>query len=293
MNSSKHSTEPSHSAAGPISTSGGTQDSGTGPQIRRVEIAKPPLRLRLYAVWYRHVRVYARNIISNGLPPFLEPLVFLVGIGMGLGAYLTQMEGVPFLEYLATGLLMTTAMFTSAFECSFGTFIRLEYEKAYDGMLAAPITVWDLLVGEILWAGTKGFFFTLAVLMVIYGFGILPIGLSLVTPFIGFFTGTMFAALSLLVTSFVKNINHFNFYFSGFISPMFFFAGVVFPVTNLPKIVRPISEALPLTHAVRLTRAFSFPGEVTFLWADVVYILLFTLIIGFLGVRRLKRRLID
>jgi lipooligosaccharide transport system permease protein len=291
MNSSKPSTEPTHSAAGPSSSDGPV--SGSGLQIQRVEIEKPPLRLRLYAVWYRHVRVYARNIISNGLPPFLEPLVFLVGIGMGLGAYLTKMEGVPFLEYLATGLLMTTAMFTSAFECSFGTFIRLEYEKAYDGMLAAPITVWDLLVGEILWAGTKGFFFTLAVLTVIYAFGILPVGLSLVTPFLGFFTGAMFAALSLLVTSFVKNINHFNFYFSGFISPMFFFAGVVFPVSNLPKIVRPISEALPLTHAVRLTRAFSFPGEVPFLWADVIYILLFTLLIGILGVRRLKRRLID
>ncbi len=263
------------------------------PHIQPADVQKPPLWARLYAVWYRHVRVYARNIISNGLPPFLEPLVFLVGIGMGLGAYLTKMEGVPFLEYLATGLLMTTAMFTSAFECSFGTFIRLEYEKAYDGMLAAPITVWDLLIGEILWAGTKGFFFTLAVLVVIYGFGILPIGLSLVAPFIGFFTGAMFAALSLLVTSFVKNINHFNFYFSGFISPMFFFAGVVFPVTNLPVIVRPISEALPLTHAVRLTRAFSFPGEVPFLWADVIYILIFTLLIGILGVRRLKRRLID
>lgn len=263
------------------------------PQIQRAEVSKPPLWSRLYAVWYRHVRVYARNIISNGLPPFLEPLVFLVGIGMGLGAYLNMMEGVPFLEYLATGLLMTTAMFTSAFECSFGTFIRLEFEKAYDGMLAAPITVWDLLIGEILWAGTKGFFFTLAVLAVIYGFGILPFGLSIVSPVIGFFTGAMFAALSLLVTSFVKSINHFNFYFSGFISPMFFFAGVVFPVTNLPVIVRPISEALPLTHAVRLTRAFSFPGEVPFLWADVIYILVFTLLIGFIGVRRLKRRLID
>ncbi|MFP4618569.1 MAG: ABC transporter permease [Spirochaetaceae bacterium] len=193
------------------------------PEIKRKDVTRPGLASRLYAVWYRHVRVYARNLISNGLPPFLEPLVFLVGIGMGLGAYLSTMEGVPYLEYLATGLLMTTAMFTAAFECSFGTFIRLEYEKAYDGMLAAPITVWDLLVGEILWAGTKGFFFTLAVLMVIYAFGIVPIGLSLLTPFIGFFTGTMFAALSLLITSFVKNINHFNFYFSGFISPMFFF----------------------------------------------------------------------
>ena len=263
------------------------------PVIHRKEVAKPRLAARLYAVWFRHVRVYFRNIISNGLPPFLEPLVFLVGIGMGLGAYLTKMEGVPFLEYLATGLLMTTAMFTSAFECSFGTFIRLEFEKAYDGMLAAPITVWDLLVGEILWAGTKGFFFTLAVLMVIYAFGILPIGLSLITPVVGFFTGTMFAALSLLITGFVKNINHFNFYFSGFISPMFFFAGVVFPVSNLPGIVHPISEMLPLTHAVRLTRAVSFPGEVPFLWADAVYLVLFTLIVGYIGVHRLKGRLID
>ncbi|MFW5711564.1 MAG: ABC transporter permease [Spirochaetota bacterium] len=289
MNSSDQSAESAH----PAPAAAEVHKESKLPHIQPAEVQKPPLWARLYAVWYRHVRVYARNIISNGLPPFLEPLVFLVGIGMGLGAYLTKMEGVPFLEYLDTCLLMTTAMFTSAFECSFGTFIRLEYEKAYDGMLAAPITVWDLLIGEILWAGTKGFFFTLAVLIVIYGFGILPIGLSLIAPIIGFFTGAMFAALSLLVTSFVKNINHFNFYFSGFISPMFFFAGVVFPVTNLPAIVRPISEALPLTHAVRLTRAFSFPGEVPFLWADVIYILIFTLLIGILGVRRLKRRLID
>ncbi len=264
-----------------------------GEHIERRAVHRPRLSYRLYAVWFRHVRVYARNLISNGLPPFLEPLVFLVGIGMGLGAYLNQMAGVPYLEYLATGLLMTTAMFTSAFECSFGTFIRLEFEKAYDGMLAAPITVWDLLVGEILWAGTKGFFFTLAVLMVIYAFGIMAPGLSLLTPFIGFFTGAMFAALSLLITSFVRTINHFNFYFSGFISPMFFFAGVVFPVRNLPAVVHPISEILPLTHAVRLTRAVSIPAEIPLLWGDVVYIVLFTLGVGYLGVRRLKTRLID
>jgi lipooligosaccharide transport system permease protein len=256
-------------------------------------VHRPSLSYRLYAVWFRHVRVYVRNLISNGLPPFLEPLVFLVGIGMGLGAYLNEMAGVPYLEYLATGLLMTTAMFTAAFECSFGTFIRLEFEKAYDGMLAAPITVWDLLVGEILWAGTKGFFFTFAVLLVIYAFGIMAPGLSLLTPLVGFFTGAMFAALSLLITSFVKTINHFNFYFSGFISPMFFFAGVVFPVHNLPAVVQPISEILPLTHAVRLTRAISLPGEIPLLWGDLVYIGLFTLGVGFLGVRRLKTRLID
>jgi lipooligosaccharide transport system permease protein len=87
----------------------------------------PPLYWRLFSVWYRHMRVYTKDIFSNGLPPFLEPLLFLAGVGLGLGTYITQsMEGLSYLEFLGTGLLVTAAMFTSSFECSFGTFIRLE-----------------------------------------------------------------------------------------------------------------------------------------------------------------------
>ena len=102
-----------------------------------VEMTHPGLVHRLYSVWFRHLRVYSKNLFSNGLPPFIEPLLFLAGIGLGLGKYIVSMEGLPFIEFLASGLLMTAAMFTAAFECSFGTFIRLEYDKAYDGMLGA------------------------------------------------------------------------------------------------------------------------------------------------------------
>ncbi len=253
----------------------------------------PAFWSRIAAVWFRHFRVYSRNIISNGLPPFLEPLIFLVGIGIGLGAYINSMSGVSYIQYLASGLLVSTAMFTAAFECSFGTFIRLEFDKVYDGMLTAPITVNNLLLGEILWAGTKGFFFTFAVMIVIWIAGIFPIGTIYPVPVIGFLTGTMFAALSLLITSFVKNINHFNFYFSGFISPMFFFSGVFFPLTNLPAWVRPIAEALPLTHAVRLARSICLSQADPLLIADLGYVLLFTLLFGFLAIERLKKRLID
>jgi lipooligosaccharide transport system permease protein len=120
------------------------------------------------------MRVYTKNIFSNGLPPFLEPLIFLAGVGLGLGKYITQsMEGLSYLEFLGTGLLVTAAMFTAAFECSFGTFIRLEFEKVYDGMLAAPITVNNLIIGEILWAGTKGLFFSFAVLCILAALGLL------------------------------------------------------------------------------------------------------------------------
>ena len=256
-------------------------------------ITYPSLPRRLLGVWYRHTRVYTKNLISNGLPPFLEPLLFLLGVGLGLGKYVTEsMDGLSYIDFLGTGLLVTAAMFTAAYECTFGTFIRLEFEKVYDGMLAAPITVNDLIVGEIIWVGTKGLFFTFAVLCILTLFGITHLPEGLLSPLVGFITGLMFATLSLWITSFVKTINHFNFYLTGIISPMFFFSGVVFPISNLPPSVRFIAEIMPLTHAVRLARAVCTNHYQLGLLADLLYIAVFIVVAGWLAIRRLRRRLI-
>ena len=254
----------------------------------------PPLWWRLYSVWYRHMRVYTKNLLSNGFPPFVEPFIFLVGVGLGLGNYITQpIGGVRYIEFLGTGLLVTTAMFTSAFECSFGTFIRLEFEKVYDGMLAAPITVNNLIVGEMIWAGTKGLFFSFAVLCILSAFRIVSLPYGLLAPLVGFLTGVMFAALSMLVTSFVKTINHFNFYFTGFISPIFFFSGVVFPIKNLPAPVRPLAELVPLTHSVRLVRSICTNNYTPGLLLDLLYVAVFILVVGYFAIRRLRKRLVN
>jgi lipooligosaccharide transport system permease protein len=255
--------------------------------------AYPPLARRVGSVWYRHYRVYVKSLLSNGLPPFLEPLIFLAGVGLGMGRYITTMDNLPYITFLATGLPITAAMFTAAFECSFGTFIRLEFDKVYDGMLAAPITVNNLLIGEILWAGSKGIFFSLAVILVESLFGIVPMPQMLFAGLIGFLTGIMFASISLFVTSLVSSINQFNFYFTGFLSPMFFFSGVVFPVSNLPAYLQPVAEIFPLTHSVRIVREIA-RGRLTVLSAvDVGAILLFTLVAAFFAIRRLRRRLIQ
>jgi len=254
--------------------------------------ATPSIYVRITNVWYRHYRVYTKNLISNGLPPFLEPLIFLAGIGLGMGRYIDEMNGIPYIRFLATGLPVTAAMYTAAFECSFGTFIRLEYDKAYDGMLAAPITVKDMLLGEILWAGTKGMFFATAVIIMSGFFGLIPAPSIIGAPVVGFFTGIMFAALSLWVTSFVTNINHFNFYMTGFISPMFFFSGVVFPLENLPTFIRPFAELFPLTHAVRIMRSISFLDLSWVIPMDILFIIAFTIILTCFAVQRLSRRLI-
>ena len=254
----------------------------------------PSLALRLYSVWFRHMRVYTRNLLSNGLPPFVEPLFFLAGVGLGLGRYINQtMDGLPYIEFLGTGLLVTTAMYTSAFECSFGTFIRLEFHKVYDGMLAAPLTVRNLIVGEIIWAGSKGLFFSLAVLCILVVFGIVSLPYGLLAPLVGFVTAVMFASLSLLITSFVKTINHFNFYFTGLLTPMFFFSGVIFPTGSLPIYIQPIVEVVPLTHSVRLVRAVCTNNYHAFLLFDAVYMAAFITIVGYFAIKRLKKRLVN
>ena len=262
-------------------------------RVTVIPTSPPGLVSRLFSVWYRHYRVYTKHLLSNGLPPFVEPLFFLVAIGIGLGHYVGLIEGVEYVQFLAAGITVPPAMFTAAFECSFGTFIRLEFDKVYDGMLSSSIDVRDLLVGEMLFAASKSFFFSAAVLLVVSLFGLIPSPAALFTPVIGFFTGLMFAALSLFITSFVTTINHFNFYFTGLLTPMFFFSGIVFPLSEMPGPLKIAAEFFPLTHAVNLVRAFCFNTYSGRLLLDTAYILVFVLVFGVLAVNRLSKRLIS
>ena len=257
------------------------------------KVPVPGFFTRIFAVWWRHIRVYSGSLFSNATPPFLEPLIFLAGVGLGLGQYVGDMNGSKYVEFLAVGLIVTSSMYTAAFENTFGTFIRLEFDKVYDGMIASSLTARDLLVGEILFTATKGAFFSLASLIVLNFFGLVPSWWTWLAVFIGFLTAAMFSVLSLLVTSFVRNINHFNFYFTLFISPLFFFSGVVFPLEQLPPTLLPVAFTLPLTHSVAIVRAL---GAQTLVWDDLWhlgYIVLFILVIGALAIRQLGKRLVS
>ncbi|PKM78179.1 MAG: ABC transporter [Firmicutes bacterium HGW-Firmicutes-15] len=249
---------------------------------------------RITSVWHRHERVYNSNFISNAFPPLLEPLIILAGLGIGLGSYIQTMGTMSYTLFLASGIIVTSSMYTAAFECTYGTFIRLEFDHVYDGMLGAPISPTNLILGEILFAGTKGFIFALAVLIITWLTGIIDYPLSIIAAFIGFICGIMFGTLSMWITSCVKNINHFNFYFTGLLSPMFFFSGSVFPIENLPPAMQWVAEATPLTHVVRLARAFCVADQLGwYLMTDLLYCGIFILITGWLAVRGLKKRLVD
>ncbi|HJO95821.1 MAG TPA: ABC transporter permease [Victivallales bacterium] len=258
-----------------------------------IDTDEPPgIVKRLYSVWFRHFRVYTKNIFANGFPPFIEPLIFLVGIGLGLGSYIANVDNTPYLQYLAMGLPLSSAMFSAAFECSYGTFYRMEYSKTYEGMLTSPLTITDLFIGEIIWCGTKGAFYSTAVISVFIVCGTLPLTPSLIlVPFVGTLVGLMFGGLSLVFVTFVKSMNSLNFYMSGVLMPLFMFSGIMFPVTNLPKSIQWIVEVFPLVHAVRLQLAIC-KSEFTYsLFIDLAYCVAFIIFFTWLATRKLKAKL--
>jgi lipooligosaccharide transport system permease protein len=252
----------------------------------------PSFYRRIYSVWARHVKVYTSNFFSNAFPPFFEPLIFLAGLSIGMGGHVADQHTTDFTLFLASGLIVTSAMYTASFECSYGTFIRLNFDRVYDGMMGAPLSPANILIGELLFAGTKGMFFSMAVLLVVWIFGIITYPLSILTIFVGFLAGILFGSFALWITSFVKTINQFNFFFTGLLTPMFFFSGVIFPIEKLKGPLRMVAEIIPLTHVVRLARGFCIPGALQrgLLW-DLVYCFFFIGLAGFFGIRNITKKL--
>ena len=220
-------------------------------------LTEPQARLlRIFAVWRRHQRVYFKFLVANAMPPFLEPLILLLALGIGLAGYIGTIGGVSYAAYLAPGMMAASSMWSASFETTYGTFIRMEYEKIHDAILAGPVSFLDMFMGEVLWVCSKCSMFSLGVLLVVASFGLVHSWWALLVAPAGFLCGMVFSLMGLLVTSRVREINNFNVYLTGMITPMFFFSGAMFPLDNLPAFFRYICLCMPLTHVVALMRAF-------------------------------------
>jgi lipooligosaccharide transport system permease protein len=256
------------------------------------KFTRPSFLARVFAVWKRHRVCYCKDLLPNALPPFLEPLLFVLAIGYGLGAFIPDVDGLSYVMFLAPGMMATSSVYSASFETTYGTFIRMEYQKVYANILASPVAFRELYLGELLWCGTKGFFFTAAVLSVLALFDLTKGLPSLLAPFVGFLNAIAFGAIGFCVTSLTRNINNFNLYFSGFITPIFFFSGTLFPLGQLPETLQKAAQAIPLTHSVALMRAATTDRlDATLLW-NLLWLLLIPLPFAILGYRNLKRRLI-
>ncbi|MFT6628595.1 MAG: lipooligosaccharide transport system permease protein [Flavobacteriales bacterium] len=249
------------------------------------------------AVWRRNVTVYRRTWKMNILPNFFEPILYLVGMGIGLGAYLGQdVGGMPYLAYIAPGLLASACMNGAVFETTYNMFIKMNFARLYDAFLGTPAQVQDIAAGELLWAVTRSCIYGFAFLVVA---GVLTVGfeLPLITspgvlfaPLIIVLTGALFAAIGELFTSFVKNIDIYSYFYTLFYTPLFLFSGIFYPVNQFPY-GEQVAWFMPLYHPVRVLRALLHGGfetthALSIVWMIVVTGVLFAIVPG-----RMRRQL--
>jgi lipooligosaccharide transport system permease protein len=256
----------------------------------------PRITRRFLRVWQRNFSVYRKTWKISFLPPLLEPLLYLTAFGVGLGSLVGAVPyrgvEVDYLTYIAPGLLSVAIMYNAFFETTYSSFVRMYYQKTFDAMLATPLTLEEVILGEMVWAGTKALLAATLMLAVITPFGLIawPGGL-LILP-LAVLGGLAFAAAGMFFTALVPNIETFNLPIFLFITPMFLFSGTFFPLDNLPPWAQMLAQALPLTHLVSLARAATFGAADAGLVLDFAYLLLFAVIGGPLAIRLMRRRLV-
>jgi lipooligosaccharide transport system permease protein len=146
-------------------------------------------------------------------------------------------------------------MFSAIFECTYGTYSRLEFQNTFDAILATPLNAEDITAGEILWGATRATMTSTAILAIAALFGLAHSPWVFLIPLVSFLQGIMFSAIAMVFTSIVPVIYTFNYFYTLFINPMFFISGVFFPLTAFPRLLQDLSWIAPLTPAVNLTRS--------------------------------------
>ncbi|HEY5997973.1 MAG TPA: ABC transporter permease [bacterium] len=206
-------------------------------------------------VWTRNATVWLASWRTSLVGSVGEPLFYVLGLGYGLGTIVPDVEGLPYLRYVAPGLMITSVMQSVTIEATYMTFTKMRHQQVYACMMLSPLTFGDILLGEVLWIMTKGLICGGTVLALLLVFGVGPLWPGVLGLPLILLAGFTFASLGLIVTSVADGYDSFNYYFTLFIGPMFFFSGTFFPVRNLGPWVERIASAFPLTHLVRLSRS--------------------------------------
>jgi lipooligosaccharide transport system permease protein len=242
-------------------------------------------------VWLRNFLFFRKTFLVSLFWTILEPLMYLVAIGFGLGRFVEQIEGLTFIEFYYPGLLASTAMMVAYFEGTYPNYTKLTYQKTFSTMLLTPLNPNQILFGEILWAATKGFFAVCGVITVSLLFGLFKVQILYTLPIL-MLLSLVFAAFGMIMTSTVKNYDSFIFSTSGLIIPMSLISGTYFSIQNVPIMLKGLAQLLPLTHAVSLTRTILYRKFENTDWISVVVLLVYFFGLTYLAKKYFSKKLI-
>jgi lipooligosaccharide transport system permease protein len=251
-----------------------------------------PLNIRsAFSVWQRNFTVYTKLYKSSIAFNFFEPILYLVALGFGLGAFVKEINGIPYINFIAPGLIASSSMFATASECTYGTYIRMTYQKTFDAILATPVNIYDLVAGEIMWGATKSAFYGAIIALVISIFGLTSSPwIILIVPVL-FISGLIFAEISVIAVALVPGIDSFSYFFTLLMTPSFLFSGIFFPLDTLPALVGKLAFFNPLYHLVNICRAFSAGSPGIAMW-DIIWLIAVACLLSPYPFRLMRKRIV-
>jgi lipooligosaccharide transport system permease protein len=249
----------------------------------------PNITPRWFAVWQRIYLAWRKVALGSLMYSSIEPLIYMLGLGYGLGSIVGEIGGLPYIVFVATGSICFSAFMGASFEALYSAFARMHIQRTWEGILNAPVSLEDIVFAEWIFAACKatlaGTFYLIAMTLI----GLVKSPLALIAIPVIFLVGLCAAGIAMIVTSQAKSYDSFSYYITLVITPMSMLCGVFFPIAQLPTVVQWLANALPLTHAVALVRPLII-GH----WPENVllhgFILLAYGVIGFIIATRLMRK---
>jgi lipooligosaccharide transport system permease protein len=256
--------------------------------------APPQLSLRFIPVWQRNYLVWKKLAIPSMLGNLADPMLYMLGLGFGLGSLLPNVSGVPYITFLAAGTVAYSTMNSATFEVLYSGFSRMHVQKTWDAIMNTPLTLDDVMLGELTWAASKSLLSGIAILIIIWAMGLqTSFWLSLWIIPIVILIGFCFAGMGLVMNAVSPSYDFFLYYFTLVITPMVLLCGVFFPVNQLPPLLQHISAFLPLTHAINLVRPIMLGQIPAQAWLHVLVLLAYGGVGFYIALGLTRRRLLS
>jgi lipooligosaccharide transport system permease protein len=262
----------------------------TAPRVRRLGRLERPA---LTGVLVREIVNFSSYWRSTTFSSTVEPTFYLLAFGFGFGALVSRVGGYDYVEFVGTGTVATAVLFSSAFPAMFGTFIKYQFQRTYDAILAAPVDTEELVTAEALWIATRAGVYGCVPLVVAIAFGLDPAWGMMTVPLIAFIAGFGWACFGICIAGYASSIENFSYIISAVLTPLFLVAGTFFPLSELPRWAQIAGNLNPLHHCVELVRhaAFGFEG-----WSDlgrVVVLIVFGLALWRIAIHAMTRKLVN